>query len=120
MRVAHLSGVSAIVIMLGHIALAVVPGVSGLVTGLVLVVVGSGGLKASATSAGPILTGVLQTKIGFHYGFGLAAVGMAIGLTQYSFGCKQLSDTARLVPDPLGPVNAAMPTGQYSSSSCSC
>ncbi|WP_104128843.1 peptide MFS transporter [Cryobacterium sp. Y57] len=121
---------SAIVIMLGHIALAVVPGVGGLITGLLLIAVGSGGLKANATSvvgalyapddprrdagfslfylginlgafAGPILTGLLQTKIGFHYGFGLAAVGMAIGLTQYSFGRKRLPDTARLVPDPL-------------------
>ncbi|TFD62217.1 peptide MFS transporter [Cryobacterium suzukii] len=121
---------SAIVIMLGHIALAVVPGVGGLATGLILVAVGSGGLKANATSvvgslyapddprrdagfslfylginlgafAGPILTGLLQTKIGFHYGFGLAAVGMAIGLTQYSFGRKRLPDAVRLVPDPL-------------------
>ena len=121
---------SAIVIMLGHIALAVVPGVGGLAAGLILVAVGSGGLKANATSvvgtlyaaddprrdagfslfylginlgafAGPILTGLLQTTVGFHYGFGLAAVGMAIGLLQYSFGRKRLPDAARHVPDPL-------------------
>ncbi|TFD56313.1 peptide MFS transporter [Cryobacterium sp. Hh7] len=121
---------SAIVIMLGHIALAIVPGVGGLGAGLILVAVGSGGLKANATSvvgtlyapddprrdagfslfylginlgafAGPILTGLLQTTVGFHYGFGLAAVGMAIGLTQYSFGRKRLPDAARHVPDPL-------------------
>ncbi|TFD70677.1 peptide MFS transporter [Cryobacterium gelidum] len=121
---------SAIVIMIGHIALAVVPGVGGLTAGLILVAVGSGGLKANATSvvgslyapddprrdagfslfylginlgafAGPILTGLLQSTIGFHYGFGLAAVGMAIGLTQYSLGRKRLPDTARQVPDPL-------------------
>ena len=41
---------SAIVIMLGHIALAVVPGIGGLVAGLILVAIGSGGLKANATS----------------------------------------------------------------------
>jgi POT family proton-dependent oligopeptide transporter len=41
---------SAIVIMIGHIALAVVPGVGGLAAGLILVAVGSGGLKANATS----------------------------------------------------------------------
>ena len=121
---------SAIVIMIGHIALAVVPGVGGLAAGLILVAVGSGGLKANATSvvgslyaaddprrdagfslfylginlgafAGPILTGLLQSTIGFHFGFGLAAVGMAIGLTQYSFGRKRLPDAVRQVPDPL-------------------
>jgi POT family proton-dependent oligopeptide transporter len=121
---------SAIVIMIGHIALAVVPGVGGLTAGLILVAVGSGGLKANATSvvgslyaaddprrdagfslfylginlgafAGPILTGLLQSTIGFHFGFGLAAVGMAIGLTQYSFGRKRLPDAVRQVPDPL-------------------
>src|SRR5690606_1628922 len=42
--------VSAIVIMCGHIALALVPGYWGLGIGLVLVAVGSGGLKANATS----------------------------------------------------------------------
>ena len=41
---------SAIAIMLGHIALAVVPGIGGLVAGLILVAIGSGGLKANATS----------------------------------------------------------------------
>jgi POT family proton-dependent oligopeptide transporter len=121
---------SAIVIMIGHIALALLPGVIGLAAGLILVAVGSGGLKANATSVvgtlyaaddprrdagfsifylginlgaffGPILTGLLQTQLGFHYGFGLAAVGMAIGLTQYSFGRKRLPEAARVVPDPL-------------------
>ena len=121
---------SAIVIMLGHIALALIPGVAGVVAGLILVAFGSGGLKANATSVvgslyraddtrrdagfslfylginlgaffGPILTGLLQSTIGFHYGFGLAAVGMAIGLLQYSFGRKRLPEAARHVPDPL-------------------
>src|SRR3546814_19935396 len=41
---------SAIVIMCGHIALALLPGFWGLGVGLVLVAVGSGGLKANATS----------------------------------------------------------------------
>ena len=121
---------SAIVIMCGHIALALIPGVAGVTVGLILVAVGSGGLKANATSVvgtlyapedprrdagfsifylginlgaflGPILTGLLQQSLGFHFGFGLAAVGMAIGLTQYSFGRKRLPDIARRVPDPL-------------------
>jgi POT family proton-dependent oligopeptide transporter len=121
---------SAIVIMLGHIALALVPGVPGVTAGLILIAVGSGGLKANATSVvgslysradprrdagfslfylginlgafmGPILTGLLQSTLGFHYGFGVAAVGMAIGLVQYSFGRKRLPDVVRHVPDPL-------------------
>ncbi|WP_082008407.1 peptide MFS transporter [Microbacterium mangrovi] len=121
---------SAFVIMLGHIALAVLPSTAGLGVGLVLVAVGSGGLKANATSVvgtlyapgdvrrdagfslyylginlgaflGPIVTGFLQSSYGFHWGFGAAAVGMAVGLTQYSFGRKQLPASSRIVPDPL-------------------
>lgn len=121
---------SAIVIMAGHVALAVLPNVTGLGVGLVLVALGSGGLKANATSVvgtlytaddprrdagfslfylginlgaffGPLLTGLLQTSLGFHWGFGLAAVGMAAGLIQYSFGRKHLPAEARLVPNPL-------------------
>lgn len=30
---------------------------------------------------GPLLTGLAQQRLGFHYGFGLAAIGMAIWLT---------------------------------------
>ncbi|MCR2762971.1 peptide MFS transporter [Microbacterium sp. zg.B48] len=122
--------VSAIVIMCGHIALALLPGYVGLGIGLVLVAVGSGGLKANATSVvgtlyseddprrdagfslfylginlgaffGPLLTGLLQTTWGFHWGFGLAAAGMALGLLQYSFGRKQLPAASRAVPNPL-------------------
>jgi POT family proton-dependent oligopeptide transporter len=121
---------SAIVIMLGHVALALLPGVPGVVAGLILIAVGSGGLKANATSVvgslyspedprrdagfslfylginlgafmGPILTGLLQSTIGFHVGFGVAAVGMAIGLVQYSFGRGRLPDVVRHVPNPL-------------------
>jgi len=121
---------SAIVIMAGHLALALVPGYWGLGAGLILVAIGSGGLKANATSVvgtlyseddprrdagfsifylginlgaflGPLLTGLLQTTWGFHWGFGLAAVGMALGLIQYSFGRKQLPASARGVPNPL-------------------
>jgi POT family proton-dependent oligopeptide transporter len=42
--------VSAIVIVAGHIALALLPGLLGVGVGLVLVALGSGGLKANATS----------------------------------------------------------------------
>ncbi|WP_438352188.1 peptide MFS transporter [Microbacterium sp. CJ88] len=121
---------SAIVIMAGHVALALLPGMLGLGVGLVFVAVGSGGLKANATSVvgtlygaedvrrdagfslfylginlgaffGPIVTGALQSSVGFHWGFGAAAVGMALGLVQYSFGRKALPSEARVVPNPL-------------------
>jgi POT family proton-dependent oligopeptide transporter len=121
---------SAVVIMCGHIALALIPGIAGVAVGLILVAIGSGGLKANATSVvgtlysekdprrdggfslfylginlgaffGPLLTGLLQTTLGFHFGFGLAALGMAVGLVQYSMGRKRLPDEAREVPNPL-------------------
>ena len=98
--------------------------------GLILVALGSGGLKASATAVvgslyapddprrdagfslfylginhgaflGPILTGLLQENAGFHWGFGLAAVSMAAGLIRYTLGRKNLPPHASQVPDPL-------------------
>jgi len=126
---------SAIMIMCGHISLAVLPDVIGLTVGLVLVGVGSGGLKANATSlvgtlyaegderrdagfsifymginigalVGPLITGWLQQNWGFHVGFGAAAVGMAVGLTQYALTRKNLPAEAHDVPNPL-------PSAQY-------
>ncbi|MWB97960.1 peptide MFS transporter [Agromyces seonyuensis] len=121
---------SAIVIMLGHIALAIIPGFGGVISGLILVAVGSGGLKANATSVvgtlyapddtrrdagfslfylginlgaffGPIITGFLRVNVGFHWAFGAAAIGMALGLLQYSFGRKALPPEASVIPNPL-------------------
>lgn len=121
---------SAVVIMLGHICLAVIPGFIGVAVGLVFVALGSGGLKANATSIvgllytakdsrrdagfslfylginvggflGPILTGLVQSTVGFHYAFGLAALGMAAGLTQYAFGRRRLPVAAQAVANPL-------------------
>jgi POT family proton-dependent oligopeptide transporter len=50
---------------------------------------------------GPLITGLLQTRIGFHWGFGAAAVGMALGLAQYVFFRKNLGEHGRTVPNPL-------------------
>ncbi len=126
---------SAIMIMLGHISLAVLPDITGLAIGLILVGIGSGGLKANATSlvgtlyeegderrdagfslfymginvgalVGPLITGWLQQGWGFHVGFGAAAVGMAVGLTQYILTRKNLPASAHDVPNPL-------PSAQY-------
>jgi POT family proton-dependent oligopeptide transporter len=121
---------SAIVVMAGHLGLALVPGLAGVAVGLVLIGFGSGGVKANATSlvgtlyapdderrdggfalfylginlgalVGPLLTGLLQKNAGFHYGFGLAAVGMFLGIVQYAIGRRRLSGAAREVPNPL-------------------
>lgn len=50
---------------------------------------------------GPLITGLLQTKVGFHYGFGAAAVGMALGLTQYVVFRRNLGSHGRTPPNPL-------------------
>ncbi|MBU3067502.1 peptide MFS transporter [Nocardia sp. NEAU-G5] len=119
-----------VVVMAGHIALAVLPGLSGVGVGLMLVALGSGALKANASSllgtlyekgdaradggftlfylgvnigafVGPLITGVLQTGLGFHYGFGAAAIGMALGLIQYVVFRRNLGTHGRIVPNPL-------------------
>jgi proton-dependent oligopeptide transporter, POT family len=119
-----------VVVMAGHIALAIVPGISGVALGLVMVALGSGALKANASSllgtlyekgdaradggftlfylgvnlgafSGPLLTGLLQTHLGFHYGFGAAAIGMAAGLAQYVVFRRNLGTHGRDVPNPL-------------------
>jgi POT family proton-dependent oligopeptide transporter len=121
---------AAFLVMAGHIALSVLPGTLGVGVGLVLIAIGSGGVKANATSLvgtlyseedprrdagfsifylginlgallGPLLTGWLQTSYGFRIGFAAAAVGMAIGLIQYAIGRRQLPEAANEVPDPL-------------------
>ena len=119
-----------VVVMCGHLALAIVPGLAGVAAGLVLVALGSGALKANASSLlgtlyekgdarcdggftlfylginlgafiGPLITGLLQTRAGFHYGFGAAAVGMALGLAQYVAFRRNLGTHGRTVPNPL-------------------
>lgn len=51
----------------------------------------------SGAFAGPLITGLLQTSLGFHYGFGAAAVGMALGLTQYVVFRRNLGEHGRTV-----------------------
>ncbi len=121
---------SAVIIMTGHIALALLPGLGGVAVGLILVALGSGGLKANASALvgslydekdsrreagfsifymgvnlgallGPLLTGILQQRIGFHIAFGAAAAGMALGLVIYLTGRHKMPVEARHVPEPL-------------------
>jgi POT family proton-dependent oligopeptide transporter len=96
----------------------------------VLVALGSGALKANASGllgtlyekgdprcdsgftvfylginigafVGPLVTGLLQSRVGFHIGFGVAAIGMAIGLAQYAVFRRNLGEHGRVVPNPL-------------------
>ncbi|WP_083879147.1 peptide MFS transporter [Leucobacter salsicius] len=117
-------------IMLGHLLLAFVPDVVGLVGGLALIVIGTGGLKVNTSMMvgqlypeggakrdagysiyymgitvgaflGPLLTGILHQQWGFHVAFGAAAAGMAVGLVQYAVGMRKLPASTGVVPNPL-------------------
>ncbi len=122
---------AAVLIMFGHVSLAVFPGLLGVGIGLVCVALGSGTLKATTSSVlgdmyapdderrdggfsiyymgvnlgalfGPLLTGLVWGWRGFHWGFGLAAIGMAIGLTQYLLLRRRtLGDAGHEVSNPL-------------------
>jgi POT family proton-dependent oligopeptide transporter len=50
---------------------------------------------------GPLITGLLQTHAGFRYGFGAAAVGMALDLGQYVVFRRNLGTRGREVPNSL-------------------
>lgn len=120
------------VVMAGHVALALVPGLPGVGVGLVLVAVGAGALKANASSLlgtlyakndrrtdggfslfylgitigsffGPLLTGALSDAVGFHIAFGAAAIGMLLGLTQYVIFRRNLGDAGKAPSNPLDP-----------------
>ena len=127
----HLVFWGGLIITLGHVALAVVPGLMGVGIGLIMIVLGTGALKTNITSIvgflvegkpqqerdvsfsyfymainfgavlGPALTGLVQSELGFHWGFGLAAVGMATALVQYVLSMKKLPERASQVVNPL-------------------
>ena len=101
----------ALIIMIGHIVLAI-PSEHSFFIGLILVVLGTGLLKPNigamvgmlysaedkrrdagytlyymginlGSMIGYLICGWLQVEFGYHYAFGAAAVGMAAGLIQY-------------------------------------
>lgn len=103
----------ALVLVVGHSALGILPGIAGLAAGLLLIAFGSGALKTAAITVlgfayprhapgrdvafqlfylsinigaffGPLLTGWLATEYSFHHGFSAAAVLMLIGVLVYS------------------------------------
>ncbi|MFT6733202.1 MAG: POT family proton-dependent oligopeptide transporter [Polaribacter sp.] len=118
-----------IIIMIGHIILAI-PHDSSFFIGLVFVVLGTGLLKPNITTMvgqlyspedarrdsgyaiyymginvgsliGYFVTGYLMTNVGWHWAFGAAAVGMAIGLIQYKMTTNKLNGVGNTPPAPL-------------------
>ncbi|MDO5028988.1 MAG: oligopeptide:H+ symporter [Corynebacterium sp.] len=108
-------------LVIGHLCLALIAGAPGVAIGLVLVALGSGSLKTSALTllghvrtpedrrrdsdfqlfyfginigalAGPLLTGWLADRLGYHIGFGAAAILMIAGLTHYYLHRRGLHD----------------------------
>ncbi len=47
---------------------------------------------------GPIITGFFGENYNWHYGFGIGALGMILGLTQYKMGDKYLGEAGFLKP----------------------
>lgn len=122
---------SAILVMIGHVVLALVPGGVGLAIGLICIGIGSGGVKTSSqvvlgelytredprrdagfsifymsvnigSLLGPALTGAIWGVAGFHWGFGLAAIGMALGLIQYILmRGSSIGAAGSEIPNPL-------------------
>nr|WP_068130981.1 oligopeptide:H+ symporter [Nosocomiicoccus ampullae] len=120
-----------ILIMLGHILLALPNNFTVLMIALLLLIIGTGLLKPNiSTNVGmlyekddprvdsgftlfymsinlgslisPLLVGTLQVKYGFHAGFALAAVGMFCGLLTYVItNKKNLGDLGLKPSDPL-------------------
>ena len=132
---------SAIMVMAGHLVLAFIPAVTGLAIGLILIAVGSGGVKTTASVVlgslysrddprrdggfsifymgvnigalfGPLLTTAMWGWKGFHWGFGIAAVGMALGLIQYTIMRKTtIKDAGHEIPNPADSKQCMMGLG---------
>lgn len=119
-----------VLIMVGHIVLALPGGTPALFGAMFFLIVGTGLLKPNVSSMvgslykaddprrdsgfsifvfginlgsflAPMLVGWTQTSFGFHAGFSLAAIGMFFGLIQFHFGQKDLSDETLYAPDPI-------------------
>ncbi|KRM20947.1 peptide MFS transporter [Latilactobacillus graminis] len=122
--------IGGVLIMLGHIALAMPMGAAALFISIALIVAGTGLLKPNVSEmvgslyseddrrrdAGfsmfvfginlgsfiaPIIVGAVGQKINFHLGFSLAAVGMFFGLIQYYRGRSQFSKGNSKPTDPI-------------------
>ncbi|PWG09832.1 MFS transporter [Streptomyces sp. V2] len=122
--------VAGLIIMVGHVCLAL-PATVSFFVGLGLVALGSGLLKANISTmvghlysgpddsrrdggftlfyiginigafAAPLTIGTVGEKVDWHLGFGMAAVGMALGLGQFLLGTRHLSERSDVVPTPM-------------------
>lgn len=106
-------------------------------TGLVLIVVGVGFLKPNISTMvgglykqgddrrdkgfyifyiginmgaflGALIVGAVAAKYGWHYGFGLAGIGMALGQLVYMFGLKYLEGVGEFIGKSDSPDKALM------------
>ncbi|MEK5521151.1 MFS transporter [Heyndrickxia sporothermodurans] len=123
-----------ILIMLGHIALAIPGNISFFFVSMVLIVLGTGLLKPNVSSVvgeiyseedsrrdsgfsifymginlggfvSPLVVGAVQSNYGFHLGFACAAVGMFIGLVVFlATKKKNLGLAGTFVANPLSPT----------------
>ncbi len=121
-----------ILIMFGHIVLAIPGGMTTLFVSMALIIVGTGLLKPNVSSIvgdlysdndvrrdsgfsifymginmgaflAPLIVGTIGLKYNFHLGFGLAAIGMAIGLIVFlATKKKYLGLAGSYVPNPMG------------------
>jgi POT family proton-dependent oligopeptide transporter len=114
------------IIALGHFSLAI-PGMSFFYLGLALIIIGTGFFKPNVSTmvgqlyrqgdsrrdAGftifymginlgaffaPLVCGYLGEKVGWHYGFGAAGVGMVLGLIVYLWGVNRYLPGIGLTP----------------------
>ncbi|GAA2024270.1 oligopeptide:H+ symporter [Nocardiopsis rhodophaea] len=129
--------VGGIIIMLGHISLAIQLGDLFVWGGLILVCVGTGFLKPNVTSMvgklyaddtdarrdagyslyymainigsaiGLFVVGYIGEVVSWHIGFGVAALGMALGLVSYVLGQKGLGDAGKAPGQPLTAADRA-------------
>lgn len=119
-----------VLIMIGHICLALPVGAIGLYAAMLFLILGTGLLKPNVSSlvgslykaddprrdsgfsifvfginlgsfVAPLLVGWTQENMGFHVAFSLAAIGMFFGLLQFHFGQRNLSEDSLYAPDPI-------------------
>lgn len=133
-----------IIIMLGHIILAIPSGPGLFYAGLGVVSVGTGMLKPNISSVvgelypeggarkdaafsifymginigsllGISIVGYLGQKVNWHYGFGAAAVAMALGIVTFQvFGRRYLGDHGNFIARQVGTTDGQGSTGNRS------
>ncbi|TXK47670.1 peptide MFS transporter [Pontibacter qinzhouensis] len=128
--------IGGIIIALGHGALAI-EAMPSFYTGLGLLIIGTGFFKPNISSMvgqlypegsklkdsaytifymginlgaffGALICGYLGEKVGWHWGFGAAGIGMLLGLVQFYIGQNQLGSIG-LKPAPVDKTKAVMP-----------